>query len=1069
VNLNQIAKSLSRTPELDLTLSGNVSNVSGLYGGSKAAFISALQIRTGIPMLVISHDAQEMADEIACYLDPESTVYFPSWDTFPTEDISPSKEIIGERLKILDALAHGKNKVVVANLKSAITSVIPKSELAENTLSITRGESIDREKILAVLVRIGYKRQDIVGERGEFAARGGLIDIFPSNMEDPLRIELLEDRVESIRRFDASSQRSIADESEVRVYPIHEIIVDEGDYKDGVEVNIPFRYQGFSDLMGYYAEGSMVIMDDPGTLEIDSERFIREVEELRQQRSGKYYLTFAELKERVKPMKTLNITASEGTVNFGFAPSANYTGRMDEMIRNVKAKKDGKQVFIVSKQADRINELAVESGIGSSLVEAAPPEGKTGLYILYGDLPRGYSGSDIDLLSDREIFGKIPSKIKFIKRPTEGVGKDILTDLKPGDYVVHDSYGIGIFRGMTQLDIGGAVQEYIQIDYANEDKLYVPPNQMGMVGKYSGAGDYTPKVSRLGGSDWIKTKNKAKNAIKDMTAELLDLYAKRQKEKGFPYPPDQLWQMEMERAFPYEETPDQESVIRQIKTDMERGQLIDRLVVGDVGYGKTEVALRLAFKTVISGKQVAVLTPTTVLADQHYRTFSQRFSSYPVEVQMLSRFRTKEEQKEVLKGLADGSVDMVIGTHRLLQRDIKFRDLGLIIVDEEQKFGVEHKEKLKILSDGVNVITLSATPIPRTLHMALSGIREMSIIATPPLDRSPVRTYLRPWDENTIKEVVLRELERGGQVYFVHNYVKTIDKVAGIIQSLVPKARIAIGHGQMDERALEDVMIGFVNHEYDILVSTSIIESGLDIPTVNTVIIDHAENFGLSQLYQIRGRVGRSATRAFAYLLYHKEKVLTDQALERLKAIQDFTALGSGYKLAMADLEIRGAGNIIGAQQSGHMLSIGFDMYCDMLEESVRELRSIEQPISKKIFIDLKVDAFIPADYVSDEKQRIALYKRMNLLNNQEELEDMRKELFDRFGKHPHQVETLLKIIDVKIEAGSRSVLSIIGDSEGVNIRLPGRTIKMPVKGMKSDKIVKAVREAVLKLKSASV
>lgn len=1004
----------------------------GIIGGARSLVTASLFKKINKTILLITSDAQEIADELKYYIGSENVCFFPSWDTFPTEDISPSKEIIGERLSILDKLMTGKKMIVTATIKSAITSTISPEELKRNKIVLQKGKDMDREIFIKNLVMIGYKRRDVVGERGEFAARGGILDIFPSNLENPVRIELLGNSIESIKPFDTSNQRSFAHIDKVSILPIHEIILnDEEEYKDGIELLIPQRYPEFTCLTDHLQKDQMIILDDPSNLELSSQQFIKEVEELRQSVKGKYYLTYEELMGKTGHLNIQKYLPGENIFRHG----RNFHGNIASLAEEIDTLKNDHIVVIASKQADRLYELMQDNGTFSMKVESIPENITNGIYIMYGELYEGFISDNIAVFTDREIFGKIPSRIKFIKKPNEGIGKDILIDLKIGDYVVHETYGIGIYKGMTQITVAGALQEYIEIDYADEDKLYVPPHHMGLVEKYSGAGEHAPKISKMGSSDWAKTKAKAKKSIKDITEELISIYASRQREEGYTYPPDNMWQMELEKTFPYEETPDQEKTIRQLKHDMERGKLIDRLVCGDVGYGKTEVALRIAFKTMSAGKQVAILTPTTVLADQHFRTFSARFDSYPVNVEMLSRFRTKEEQKNVIKGLSDGSVDMVVGTHRLLSKDIKFKDLGLIIVDEEQKFGVTHKEKLKLLSHGVNIITLSATPIPRTLYMSLSGIKEMSVIATPPLDRSPVRTYLRPWDENTIKEVLLRELERGGQVFFVHNQVKTIDKIAATIQRLVPKARITVGHGQMDEQDLEKVMIGFINKDYDILVSTSIIESGLDIPTVNTVVIDHAENFGLSQLYQIRGRVGRSSTRAFAYLLYHKEKILTEQALDRLKAVQEFTALGSGYKLAMADLEIRGSGNMLGSQQSGHMLNIGFDMYCDMLEESVREIKNIDLPTSKKVYIDIKVDAYIPSEHISDDKQRIAVYKRLNIINTIEELNDIKQELTDRYGKPPKQLVTLFNVITIKLHAGLKDITSIVANTDNIEVR----------------------------------
>jgi transcription-repair coupling factor (superfamily II helicase) len=1057
-----ILESLAGYISRDLQINGSSQEISGISRGARAAIYAALYKKFNKPIYVISEDARELADDIALYID--NTHYFPSWDTFPTEDISPSKEIVGERLNVLHKVLDNKASVVLSKVKAAISWTIPADALREHSLHISKSSGqIKMDELILRLVQIGFKRQDIVGERGEFSARGGIIDIFPVNMEHPIRIEFIGNDIESIRTFDANNQRSVKFIEEADIFPLHEVIPkDPSDYKDGIELKIPEISKDFHTIFEHLGKDTIIILDSRENLKLSSERYINEIEELRAHANGKYYITFEEMLSILSGKTVLESSPNPGNIHFDCSPLPDFMGKLEDVFSWVSNRISSSTIFIVSKQADRLHELAIEKGLSPLKIERAPKELIPGLYAIHSELGEGFSCGKYTVLTDKEIFGIRKERLTFKVKPSEGISKEMLAELKLGEYVVHTNYGIGIYQGLKKMEIGNAVQEYIQINYAEEDILYVPLHQMGLVEKYAGGGEYKPKIGRLGGKDWQKTVSKAKSSIKDIAAELMDIYKKRNIEKGYMYPPDQAWQIEFEKAFPYEETPDQEKAIRELKGEMESGKLVDRLVCGDVGYGKTEVALRIAFKTIASGKQVAVLTPTTVLADQHFRTFSQRMKPYPISVDLLSRFRSKEEQKETIKNISVGAVELVVGTHRLLQKDIKFKDLGLIIIDEEQKFGVTHKERLKALASGVNIITLSATPIPRTLYMALSGIKEMSLITTPPLDRSPVRTYLREWNENTIKEVLLRELERGGQVFFVHNYVKTIDKVAALIKELIPSARIAVGHGQMDEMELESVMIKFINKEYDVLVSTSIIESGLDIPSVNTVIIDHAENFGLSQLYQIRGRVGRSSTRAFAYLLYHKEKVLTEQALERLKAIQEFTALGSGYKLAMADLEIRGTGNILGAQQSGHMLNIGFDMYCDLLEDSVNELKNIIEPQAKKVLIDLKIDAFIPETYVPDEKQRIALYKRLNFLNSLTELDELKIELKDRFGKVPEEVLTLLKIIKIKILASGKMIASIVGGKDLVSIRnQTGKILKLETGKLSGEKWFKYIEETI--------
>jgi transcription-repair coupling factor (superfamily II helicase) len=759
-------------------------------------------------------------------------------------------------------------------------------------------------------------------------------------------------------------------------------------------------------------KATLVVLDE--VMEI-SRSADRQLDEIRKQTEGFKLLEFSQF---LKP---------DEEAAFSSPPS--YVNKLPEIPAGT---------ILVSKHAARLRE-------------------ETGAEVVEGSLRGGFVFNGLQVLSDKELFGEeiVFRKLKAV--PGEGVADELLADLKPGDYVVHENYGVALYRGMDSLEIDGVKQEYLVLEFAEGDKVFVPPSLAGLVEKYSSGGDFKPRLSRLGTKQWLRTKGKVKKALKDMTKELLELYAARQKLPAFAYPPDDIWQIELEGTFPYEETPDQKKAILETKADMESSRPMDRLVCGDVGYGKTEVAVRAAAKAVSAGKQAAILVPTTILAEQHYNNFRNRFKSSPFIIEMLSRFKSKKEQAGIVKALAGGGVDIVIGTHRLLSKDVNFRDLGLLIVDEEQRFGVRHKEKLKKFKKTVDVLTLTATPIPRTLYLSLSGARDMSIINTPPLDRSPIRTYVLEWSEAVMREAILRELDRGGQVYFVHNFVRTIEGIASKVKKLVPEAKIAIGHGQMPEKELEKTMIDFLDKKFNVLVCTSIIESGLDIPNVNTALIDHADQFGLSQLYQIRGRVGRSAVRAYAYLFYHPEKSMTDQAIERLKAIQEFTALGSGYKLAMRDLELRGAGNLLGAEQSGHILEVGFDLYCELLEEAVREVKGSKEMTPREVIIDLKVEAFIPEDYITDDRQRIAAYRRMNLLSTREQVDEMKGELIDRFGKIPNKLERLFEVLYLKVKALRAGINSIKEEDGRIIIERPsGKRNKLEIKGR--DKIKLAER-----------
>lgn len=938
---------------------------SGMIGSSSAAILAALtdDFKNILIITSSSEKSEALKAEIKLFSDINPTT-FPAPDTLPGEEMKSSKELIGERLAVLDNNFKG---VVVAPVRAVMWNTSRRLE----RISVAINRNIRLDELIKKLVEFGYKRFDIVGERGEFAVRGGIIDIFSLNADHPIRIELSEDKIESIRHFETFSQRSIKKVDKETILPAQEAY------------EVP--------LFEHLPKGTIVIFDEGMEISRSADRH---VEELSAVDTDLQYLGF----EYIEKYKNVELSSFLKPDQEGiFSSPKNYQNRIPEIPQ---------KAMIVSKHAARLKEeIEVE--------------------VFKGSLRGGFIFNEIQVLSDKEIFGE---EVVFRRKKaavTEGVADELLADLAVGDYVVHENYGVGLYRGMESLDLEGVEQEYLLIEFAADDKVYVPPSMAGLIEKYSSGGEFKPKLSRLGTKNWIRTKGRVKQELKDMTQDLLKLYAARKKLPGYAFPKDDIWQKELEGTFPFEETIDQSKAIDATKLDMESSHPMDRLICGDVGYGKTEVAIRAAAKAVSAGKQVAVLVPTTILADQHYNNFKERFKTSPFMINMLSRFRSKKEQAEIVKALGQGGVDIVIGTHRLLSKDINFKDLGLLILDEEQRFGVAHKEKLKKIKLSVDVLTLSATPIPRTLYLSLSGARDMSTINTPPVDRSPIRTYVLSWSEHVIREAILRELDRGGQVYFVHNIVETIEAVASKIKKLVPEAKIGIGHGQMPEKELEKTMGNFLERRFNVLVCTSIIESGLDITNVNTILIDNAERFGLSQLYQIRGRVGRSASRAYAYLFYHQEKIMSGQALERLKAIQEFTALGSGYKLAMRDLEIRGAGNLLGAQQSGHVMEVGFDLYCELLEEAVKEIKGIKRVAPRKVEIDLKVEAYIPEEYIADDRQRIAIYRRMNLLSTKAELADMKKELRDRFGPFQNRLERLFAILELRVAAIKAEIVSI--------------------------------------------
>ncbi len=848
-----------------------------------------------------------------------------------------------------------------------------------------------------------------------------------------------------------------------------------GAYFDNDEQYLPFFYSERV-MVADWAEDALFVLDEPVRLKEALDGYESDIREtyatlleadmvLPSQADS--YMNAAEIIDAIKRRQIVSMSllarAPEGSCGAGpggalagygdhiiaqTKQAEIFAGRIDDFIHEIKNfRKRGYRVVCMASTEERCNRLAelLEgkgiSPICASTLDVVPEAGTAS--VVRGELSSGFKCPDIKLLvlTEAEIYGRQKKRRRFAD-VEEGARIASYTDLSPGDYVVHVNHGVGKYGGVQTLEVAGVQRDYLLVQYAGEDKVYVPTDQIALLQKYIGMEDSPPRLNRLGGTEWTRTKAKARESVQDMAEDLLRLYAARESVKGYAFSPDTVWQQEFEDLFPYEETPDQWRAIVDVKRDMEKPMPMDRLLCGDVGFGKTEVALRAAFKAAVDGKQVAVLVPTTILAQQHYNTFSERFHGFPMKVAILSRFQSEAEQKQVIRGLKMGSVDVVIGTHRLLSQDVKFRDLGLVVVDEEQRFGVAQKERLKELRKEVDVLTLTATPIPRTLHMAMTGVRDMSLMETPPENRFPIRTYVVEKNDSLVREVILREIDRNGQVYFVHNRVHDIEEVAGRLRRLVPEASIGVAHGQMPEERLERVMLQFMEHEFDILVCTVIIESGIDIPNVNTIIIDDADNFGLAQLYQLRGRVGRTNRVAYAYLLFNRDAALSEIAEKRLAAIREFTSLGSGYKIAMRDLEIRGAGNILGPEQHGHIAAVGFEMYCRLLEETIKELRGEKkEPEVPPTVIDLPVDAYVPDSYVPDSRQKIEVYKKINGIESLEDASDISKEFIDRFGPLPPPVENLIAIAALKglardlgaVNVSSERQSVIVGFADGVS------------------------------------
>ena len=881
-----------------------------------------------------------------------------------------------------------------------------------------------------------------LNDSGQFAVRGDIVDIYPLTEENPVRVELWGDEIDSIRSFDVDSQRSLEQLDQIVIYPAAE----KEEEKDMVS------------FLDYFPKKETIVyLDEPNRLTEAATQMEREFRESMRNRQARGYCDLTEdmLCDYKEICKKLNSRYCAAVCTIEQSPRDwKIIGKYDLMVQSVSSynnsfdllvkdlavwKRKKYQVVLMSGSRTRAARLAED--LRDNDLNAFYTEDENRLIqpgeimVVYGHARKGFEYPMVKfvVITESDIFGHEQRKKKK-RRQYSGQKIQDFAEPSVGDYVVHENHGLGIYRGIEKVEVDKVVKDYIKIEYSGGSNLYILATQLDTLQKYAGADAKRPKLNRLGGQEWYKTKSKVKGAVKNIAQDLVELYAARQETEGYAYEPDTVWQKEFEEMFPYEETEDQLQAIEDTKRDMESNKIMDRLICGDVGYGKTEIAIRAAFKAIQDGKQVAYLVPTTILAQQHYNTFVQRMKDFPVRVDLLCRFRSSTEQKKTVQDLKKGFVDIVIGTHRILSEDVKFKDLGMLIIDEEQRFGVTHKEKIKKLKKNVDVLTLTATPIPRTLHMSLIGIRDMSVLEEPPMDRMPIQTYVMEYDEETVREAIARELNRGGQVYYVYNRVNDIADVAGKVQQLVPDAVVSYAHGQMNERQLERIMFDFINGDIDVLVSTTIIETGLDISNANTMIIHDADRYGLSQLYQLRGRIGRSNRLAYAFLMYRRDKLLQETAQKRLSAIREFTQLGSGFKIAMRDLEIRGAGNLLGAEQHGHMESVGYDLYCKMLSEAVKEAKGIPHMEDFETTIDLDIDAFIPEYYIVNEMQKLDIYKRIAGIENQEEYEDMLEELLDRFGEPPKAVMNLLFIANLKALAHKAYM---------TEVKQRGNTVKM--------------------------
>jgi len=1069
-----------------------VLSISGAAGGAKALAIAKailIENRSTAVMTASNAEAESLAGEIQFYLNllspsPPEIVHLPGIEVDPYRGLSPHPEISAARARAIWKLLQDDTRILVASVRAAALRMHAPERFLNYCLMIKQGEELSPDLIREYLHESGYVEDDPVTDPGEFSLRGGILDVFPPHLEKPVRLEFFGDQIESLRAFDADSQRSIETIHSLEIIPMREYCVKRNLLKEWAEKapsfwSAPFLphleeeislarhgelFPAFEFLLPAvdplettlfdYIRGYRIIVLEREVVDNTLAKYHKELYERFVDRVDAHkpvlspeqiYVAAEEFHTALDrfphlEIEELNVANSEAASIFLPSQSTRkYHGNIRETIGDLeKFRNSGESTALIFSnlgRAERMQDILKEYEIPAHLCRSGEQESfenpapAGGILLGIGNLHAGYFLPEVNLrvLTSQDLFdetdvGLGPKKIKSAQRQ---LFISDFRDLKPGDYVVHVDHGIGLFSGLKTIGLQEGSKEFVLLTYQNDAKLYVPVERLDLIQKYSSMGGSRPTLDRLGGTSWARTKSRIKKSMRDMAEELLKLYAQRQLVPGFAYSPDTAWQQEFEDAFEFELTRDQVDALEAVKSDMEAARPMDRLLCGDVGYGKTEVAMRAAFKTVMDGKQAAILAPTTVLAFQHYNTLQQRFTSFPVRIQLLSRFRSPREQKQILEDLEMGRIDVIVGTHRLLSKDVVFKDLGLVIVDEEQRFGVTHKERLKAMKTRVDVLTLTATPIPRTLNMALLGMRDMSTIETPPKNRLAIQTSVLKYGSDVIRSAIEMELARNGQIYFVHNRVETIHSVAAKVQQLVPQARIAVAHGQMNERELEGIMMRFVRDELDVLVATTIIENGLDIPRVNTIIVDRADLYGLSQLYQLRGRVGRSDRRAYAYLLIPSDEALSEVARKRLAAIREFSDLGTGFRVAALDLEIRGAGNLLGGEQHGHIEAVGFDLYCQLLERTVEELRGEKPEEEISTSINLNLDIRIPETYIADTSQRLRMYKRISSAATEDELNALRQEIIDRFGQYPEPVENLFRYARLRQETLALQIPSV--------------------------------------------
>ncbi len=1059
-------------------------SIEGVSPASFPLIISSLFNSRMDQILIIIESIEQLNElytDLSCFIDDQYLFRFPSWETIPYEFMSPSEQSERERITALYRIISGEPAVIIATVDSVIRKIPSREFFIKKGLTLSTNDEYPFDDIISTLVQYGYTREAKVEAFGHFSVKGSIIDIYLPSRDNPVRLDFFGDTLDSIREFDLETQVSFRGEevNSITIYPRRELVLfsrekeklrdilrkkfsDSPEPPDEISgwltgTDNPEKIPGIEDYFHEIIKSASIIdylNDDAGIILLEwtelvsrSSRTVKNFEDIHSRNEKLFYapspqlLIDSSILENVydKGIKIQTFTTTAGAHTFSMKSLQSFQGRIKNVREDIAARlSTGWEVIMTTSfegQARRLFDLFSEFEPGSDFEKYNP---ESHFNIIMSPLNNGVELNDIKtlILTDHDIFGKSYRKRKQFKRKGSRPIESFL-ELKPGDYVVHINHGIGIFKSIERMSAGGVERDFILIQYEGDDKLYVSLDQISLIQKYIGLEGKKPRIDSLGKkSAWNRIRDKVRESVEEIAKELIKIYSQRSALKGFRYPPDTQWQEEFESLFEYEETPDQLTAIEDVKDDMETDKPMDRLICGDVGFGKTEVAIRASFKAVMAGKQVAILVPTTILAMQHFETFKKRFQGYPINIEMVSRFRTKGEIIKIKQKLSEAEIDIVIGTHAILSADVKIKNFGLLIIDEEQRFGVKHKEQLKKFRTTVDVLTLSATPIPRTLHISMAGIRDLSIIATPPESRQSIETYVLEDNADILREAILTEIGREGQIFYVYNRVQTIETQMIMLQKLVPEAKFCVAHGQMHEHELEDIMIDFMNRKYDVLISTTIIESGLDMPNVNTIIINRADTFGLSQLYQLKGRVGRSNRQAYAYLFYPRHTALTEEAQKRLQVISEYSDLGSGFKIAMKDLEIRGAGNIIGFEQSGNIMDVGFDLYCQMLEDEIKLLKgdNIKPYFRTSVFI--KTDFFIPETYISDDRQKIEFYKKFESCETTEEVDSLEKEMIDRFGLPPVEVNLLIELERIRAIASSLCIDEILEDNRKINIKI---------------------------------